>query len=423
MNTKYAVSAAALVCTAAAFGEVMDRESGIHIGNNRMTLKPYVTMSYVYDSNVDQVHHSKAGSQWSVNPGLTLDYVGENWKLDAKAFYRYHAYNRYTSQFNESSYGEALNFAWADSECSEPGWSVIFREAFEQIAQDDDMSGRDGRGLGRDRKTFRAEGAIERRVNEWLHMGVVSKYYLIDYDNDVEKYQPLYGWKTASVGGEAGYLHSQWLDFILFGDYQWFWQDNDHERGNVAHASSRYGRRVRSDSKGYSLMAGVGSRVSEKLTYRLMTGWNHFEYGSGTKDLDGWVYQFNAKWQTDAENTLSLMAVGSSYYQPSEREYGSALKVYTASFGLAKSIVRLDMKATVDFAYRKETHEYVEYKEDDYDEDIWTARLGLTYKVNRFLSVFGRVEYQTEMCTGGSVRSNVYDYDRWRGTVGVTLSY
>ena len=420
MNTKYAVSAAALVCTATAFGSVMERDRGIHIGE-RMTLRPYVTMSYVYDSNVDSGRHSKAGSQWSVNPGLTLDCLGENWKLDAKLFYRYHAYNRYTSQLNQSSYGESLNFSWADSESGEPGWTVSFGETFEQIAQDDDMSGRNGRGLGRDRKMFRANGAVERRVNEYLHMGVSGNYYLLDYDNNVEKYMPLYGWKTASVGADAGYVHSRWLDLIVSGDYQWYWQDNDRDLGS--RSASRRGRHVSSDSKGYTLLAGVGSRAGDKLTYRLMTGWSHFEYGSGTKDCDGWVYRVNASWQTDAENTLRLMAVGSSYYQPGEREYGSALKVYTASFGLAKSIVRCNLSATADLAYRKETHEYVEYKQDDYDEDIWTARVGLNYRLYRFFSIFGRIEYQTEMCTGGSIRGNAYDYDRWRGTVGVTLDY
>ena len=78
---------------------------------------------------------------------------------------------------------------------------------------------------------------------------------------------------------------------------------------------------------------------------------------------------------------------------------------------------------TADLAYRKETHEYTEYAEDDYDEDIWTARVGVTYDVNRYVSVFGRLEYQTEETEGGGARSHEYDYDRWRGTVGVRLTY
>ena len=63
------------------------------------------------------------------------------------------------------------------------------------------------------------------------------------------------------------------------------------------------------------------------------------------------------------------------------------------------------------------------YGEDDYDEDIWTARVGVTYDVNRYVSVFGRLEYQTEETEGGGARSHEYDYDRWRGTVGVSLTY
>ncbi len=90
---------------------------------------------------------------------------------------------------------------------------------------------------------------------------------------------------------------------------------------------------------------------------------------------------------------------------------------------MRKSLVRNKLHVTADLAYRKETHEYTEYAEDDYDEDIWTARVGVTYDVNRYVSVFGRLEYQTEETEGGGARSHEYDYDRWRGTVGVRLTY
>ena len=423
MKTTHLVTAITAVTAVAAQASI-ENERGIKCLNERMTLKPYVAMSYTYDSNVDSGKHGKAGSQWIINPGLGMDYKGDSWQLDAQVWYQYHAYNRYTSQLNESSYGESLRFNWANSDASEPGWRVIFTERFQQIAQDDDMSNHNGRGIGRDRKQLDADLAIERRLNEWFHADFLGDYYLLDYDNDVDKYAALYGWKRLSVGGQLGYTASRWSDILVAANYQWYWQDNDTDRGAYTHgeASSR-GRRVHSDSKGWTVMAGLATHATEKITYKALVGWSRFEYGSGTKDIDGWTYQLGGNWQVDADNTWNVSILGSSYYQPSEREYGSAIKVYNLSAGVRKSLVRNKLHATLDLAYRKEAHEYTEYGDDNYDEDIWTARVGLVYDINRYASVFGRLEYQTEETEGGGIRGHMYDYDRWRGTVGVRLTY
>ena len=422
MKATYLVPAIAAMTTVAAQAEGVER--GIKCCNERVTLKPYVSASYTYDSNVDSGKHGKAGSQWIINPGLGAEYNGDNWAVDAAVWYQYHAYNRYTSQLNQSSYGESLKLKWTNAAPDEKGWNVLISERFQQIAQDDDMSNHNGRGMGRDRKELNGEMAVERRINRYLHADLTGDYYLLDYDNNVDKYATLYGWKRLSLGGQLGYTASQWSDILLAANYQWYWQDNDTDRGEWSRgeASSR-GRRVRSDSKGWSVMGGLATHATEKLTYKVLAGWSRFEYGSGTKDIDGWTYQLNGNWQVDAENTLNVSVLGSSYYQPSEREYGSAIKVYNLSAGVRKSLVRNKLHVTADLAYRKETHEYTEYAEDDYDEDIWTARVGVTYDVNRYVSVFGRLEYQTEETEGGGARSHEYDYDRWRGTVGVRLTY
>ena len=139
------------------------------------------------------------------------------------------------------------------------------------------------------------------------------------------------------------------------------------------------------------------------------------------KDCDGFTYQVSANWKVD--HTLSLMLLGSSYYQPSEHEYGSAIKVNSVSFGLAKSFVRGKVNGTLDLAYRNEHHVYTMFGDNDYDQNIYTARLGVNYVLNRFFSLFGRVEYQTCDTSGESIGGHYYDYDRFRGTVGVRMTY
>jgi hypothetical protein len=413
MNIKFSTLATAMAVSVSiltASADVVDRPSGFKIGE-RMTLRPYVSLSYTYDSNVDSAKHAKSGSTWVVNPGLGAEYKGENWEIAGRAWYRYHAYNRYSNQLNESSFGENLSFKWTDSLPNEKGWSVLLSESFTQIAQDDDMSDHSGRGIGRDRKTFQAAGVIERRINEHLHAAFDASYYMLDYDNNVKSYAPLYGWKRTLVGGEVGYVASKWTDIIVAANYGWYQQDN--VPNNVRYSD---------ESRGWSLMAGFGTRATEKIEYRVLTGWSRFEYADGDADeVDGWTYQVSGKWKIT--DTWNMMLLAASYYQPSEREVCSAIRVDSISWGVAHSMVRGKLNATLDLNYRRETHEYSYTRGYDYDDDIITARLGLNYTLNRFLQLYGRIEYQTDMCDGGNVRGHNYDYDRFRGTVGMRLTY
>jgi hypothetical protein len=412
MNAKKimtAASAASLAVVASA--EVMDRPKGIEIGEH-LTLRPYVSLSYTYDSNVDSTKHSKAGSQWVVNPGLGAEYLSENWKVSGAVWYQYHAYNRYSHQLNSSSYGEFLKLDWADSLPNERGWRVMFNERFQQISQDDDMSNDKGRGVGRDRKQFEANGVVERRLNEYWHADAEASYYLLDYDNDVKKYAPLYGWKRATAGGEIGFAPSPWTDFILAANYQWYWQDNGGRSGTT---------NIRSDSRGWTIMGGIATRATERIEYRVLGGWSRFKYADGADTINGWTYQVSGKWQIS--DTLNAMVLGSSYYQPSEYQYGTAIKVHTISGGLGKSFVRGKVTSSLDLAFRREAREYSVSSANDYDRDIWTARVGLNYVLNRFVTLFGRVEYQFSDTHGEKVGGHYYDYDRWRATVGMRLTY
>ena len=413
MNIKFFSLATTLVVSASvltASADVVDRPTGFKIGE-RMTLRPYVSLSYTYDSNVDSAKHAKSGSTWVVNPGLGAEYKGDNWELAGRAWYRYHAYNRYSNQLNESSFGENLTFKWADSLPNEKGWSVLLSESFSQIAQDDDMSDHSGRGIGRDRKTFQVSGVVERRINERLHAAVDASYYMLDYENNVKSYAPLYGWKRALAGGELGYAASKWTDFLVAANYSWYKQDNVPN-----------GVRYSDESRGWSLMAGLGTRATERIEYRILTGWSRFEYANGDADeVNGWTYQVSGKWKIS--DTWNMMLLAASYYQPSEREACSAIRVDSISWGVAHSMVRGKLSATLDLNYRRETHEYTYTRGYDYDDDIITARIGLNYTLNRFLQIYGRLEYQTDMCDGGNVRGHNYDYDRFRGTVGMRLTY
>ena len=84
MKKSYLMVAVAVSASAVAMAEDINREGHLRYLDNRLTLRPYLSMSYTYDSNVDSSKHSKSGSQWIVNPSLQATYLDDNWKVDAK---------------------------------------------------------------------------------------------------------------------------------------------------------------------------------------------------------------------------------------------------------------------------------------------------------------------------------------------------
>ena len=199
---------------------------------------------------------------------------------------------------------------------------------------------------------------------------------------------------------------------LVGGNYQWYWQDNGGRSGDYTYSR---------ESRGVTVMGGIATRATERIEYRVLGGWSRFKFADGAGTINGWTYQFSGKWQIS--DTLNAMVLGSSYYQPSEYQYATAIKVHTISGGLGKSFVRGKVTSTLDMAFRREAHEYSQSSANDYDRDIWTARVGLNYVLNRFVTLFGRVEYQFSDTHGEKVGGHYYDYDRWRATVGMRLTY
>lgn len=394
--------------------EVLDRPSGIKIGE-RMTLRPYVSTSITYDSNVDansgrSTHSDKDDFLWTISPSLWLHYDAENWSAILSGFYNYRQYfKRCHRNYNRHEYGEDFRWNWANSTGAEKGWSLILGQSFHQITMADDMLV-DAGSYDADARQLQVSGAIQRRFNEHWHADVNGSYYWLDYDNSTQNRQAFYGWDRWNVGGELGFAPSRWTDIILSGAYMGYSQDNMD------------GSAYSGDSDGFSVQAGLGSYMTERISYRVLAGWSRFSYADGLETDDGFVYTVSGNWKIG--ETWNTMLLATSYYQPSERRYASASRVDAVSWGIAKVMVRGKLRATFDVRYRRETHECALSNSSlDYVLDIWTGRLGLDYSICRLLSVFAYAEYQKSMNDESRNRNGAYDYDRWRITAGVRLSY
>ena len=413
MKVKRAIFVLFAVGVSAVQAEVLDRPGGLKIGQ-RMTLRPYVSLDYTYDSNNDQQKDGTAVSSWAVNPGLNLTYNAETWNLTAGVFYRYLAYNKYVRSLNENNYGENVTFNWSSSQGGTKGWSLMLTERYQKICEDDDLTRNNGYGLWRDRQEFNVGAVLQRRFNDRFHGDINASYYYLDYDNDPRRYAALYGWDRWTVGVEAGYAMSKWMDLLVAGSYQGYTQDNGNDL--TGYGKSRYS----DDSKGWTVHGGFGSYFTERISYRVMTGWSQFEYSDGADDINGWTYSVSGNWKMS--DTWNMMLLATSYYQPSEREYGCANRVDSISWGIGHSMIRGKLRAKFDIAYRRETREYSSQGTWDYDEDILSTRFGLDYTINRVLAVYGRLEYQG-CWFSDDVGYYDRDYNRLRGTIGFRLTY
>ena len=417
LNAKLMVLGAAALLSSFATAEMMDRPGGIKIGQ-RMTLKPYVSVSASYDSNVSGSHSGGSGKtddiMWTINPGLNLEYKAEDWALLLNAYYNYHAYcqKRNSSDYNQHSYGESLRWNWSNSTKGDKGWSLMLSETFTQITMADDLTTADGSNYTADRRQMSAQGSVQRRFNENWHSEASLSYYDLDYLNDGNGHSyDLYGWQRWSGGLSAGYAPSKWIDLMGVIGYQGYRQDNAVDSQNR-------------NSQGYTAQVGFGSYATERITYRALAGWSRFEYSNNSNTSDGFTYSIAGNWKIS--DTWTMMLLATSYYQPSEYEQSSKSRTDSVSWGLGKSLVRDKLHAKLDVTYRHQTVEYVgnyAARSSDYALDTATVRLGLDYTLNRYLAAFVYGEYLRHWNDQSDDVGGWRDYDRWRVTAGLRLTY
>ena len=389
------------------------RPTGFRFFNNHLTIKPYVSLTYTYDSNIDTSRHAEDDSIFAVNPGAQFEWHGEKWALTGSLWYRYRYYCEYNHDLGENSYGENLAYTYSSSAKNEKGWTLMLSERYGFYNSSDDLTSRNGRGVWRDRETFDAQGVLERRFTERWHADVQGQYTSLDYKNKTGHYVPLNGWNQYGAGVQAGYAASRWTDLLVAAGYSRYHQKTHNQAGLARHYSN--------NSDAYSVMAGLGSHMTELITYRALMGASWFDYGNAGDTDCGWTYTLSANWRIHRQVQLSVL--GSSYYQPSERYAGQAVKVYTLGGGVSYLTLgdRLNLTANVSWRYEENVYSDSSYsRRQNYDESWLSARLGADYLVNRWMSVFANVMWEEEWCGHGN---KDYDYDRFRGTLGVRFHY
>jgi hypothetical protein len=395
--------------------QTVSRPSGFRFFNNRLTIKPHVSLTYTYDSNVDADSSEVDDSVFAAKPAVDFEWHGTKWLLVGDVWYRHRYFCQYNEQMGENSFGEALRYMYVSTSQDRTGWTLMLSERYANIDQSDEMNfGGDGRGVWRNRQTFDTAGVVERRFADKWHLSVQGQYSWLDYENDRGSYAPLFGWHQYSVGSQFGYMASKWTDLLVSAGYSLYDQDLS---GNLYKTSRNYNDR----SESYSLMAGVGTRANERIHYRALMGASWFDYGGGNSTDCGWTYSLSGNWRIHRH--LNFTVLGTSYYQPSDQYVGQASKVYTLSGGLSYLTLGDRLNLSLNIAWRFDETCYSDEwynSSQNYDREIFSTRLAADYLLNRWTSVFAHLIWDSQSTDG---YNPYYEYDRVRAVFGVRLHY
>jgi len=361
---------------------------------NNLTVSPYVNVEYNYDSNVDLDRYEYNDSYLTINPGVDLTYTGNDWGLKGNAWYGYDKYLEY-SELDEPRYGQRLSVYKESAK----GWRLVLGESYMKSRENDSIID-GGRGIWRERDIFELTGALSYQMSERTGVTLSGQYSDLNYNNDGNMYGELYGWQEWSAGLELSRKLSEKSNLLVSGTYQEY--ESDGAKG------------LSTQSTGYSLMGGFGSRATERISYRVLTGASWFDYADGDQ-LTGWTYSLDASWLINKKWAATL--AGSSYFQPSEREMNQAMQVYTLSGGLTYRPMR-KLTTRMDLAYRREENEYARIGVGSVTDEVYSLRLRADYQLMRHVSVYGGIEYEDWMSDDDN-----QEYDRFLGTLGLNFRY
>jgi len=373
------------------FGE---RSDGLRFGNFKVS--PYVSLDVSYDSNIRLPVRDQDDIIYRLSPGLDAQYRGTDWGLTGNAWYSYDLYQKH-DVLNAQRYGEDLELFVE----SLKGWKFLIGERYNFSNQNDSNLIGDGAGIWRNRHQFDLNTLLSYAFSDRLSVGLTGMYTDNWFDRETQKYQPLYGFCSAQIGAEIDYAITPQTGLLLDGSYQYYKTD-----GTLAG--------VNPESDGYSLMAGFGSRLTERVKYRVLGGVN--VYSSEGKTLISPALNASVNWMLSQRWALTMASA--TYFQPSETTRGHSKNIWSLSGGVSyKATERLDM--TTDLVYRREENESMTALAAfrDYVTDQYAIRYRASYWFVRYASVYAAAEYtyQTDDLQA--------DWDRIRLSLGCMFRY
>lgn len=395
-----------------------DGKGGFWLG--RMNLSPTLDLGIFYDSNPDEVNESRKRAMeaaedvegdrfdsavgYNIQPGIILNMPGNRWSVSGRAYY---IYEKDDSDYTRSpkDWMETLSIQGK----TDGGFDWRLDETVQQLkyAEYDEFS-------QEDRFAVRFGGALAKQLTDKSKLGIGAAYSTVEYD-DEDAYD------------------NEYLDFSMNFSHQ---LTEKTEALAVAGYGINSSEEEDSDAHEYNLSAGLGSRATEKLSYRALIGvtlYEDFEYenAEGVKeDAEteySLSYDLGVSWRPTERISVNL--TGGTSYEAAEDVRSNALLASTLVGSVDYRLFRRWLLSG-GVAYR---HEDYMRNVDRGGEDVFTGvdsggesrtdqqintYASLVFGVNRYASLFAHGLYSV---TDSTIED--FEFDRYRISAGVALQY
>ncbi|MCL1919846.1 MAG: hypothetical protein FWG50_02025 [Kiritimatiellaeota bacterium] len=370
-----------------------------------------MNLDWSLDDNILYSHRKVSDNIWRVNPGVDVKYTGNEWGVAGNLWYAHSWYAQHDVK-DIDRWGERLSFYRQ----SEKGIKIVLGQGYTESDQNDSLLLTDGDGVWRSRRQLDANAVLTYAPSDRMEASIIAMFSDMWYDNAPDKYQSLYGWSTWSLGAEVAHKLTAKTMFMLSGSYQEYYTGENLFGKNFKDNNLPYSN----TSHGYTLMGGLRSLLTERIRYRASVGASLYDYGGNTSVAPS--YLLDATWVIS--DKLAATVAGAGYFQPSERSYYQQKTIYTISAGMTYQPVK-KMSLTLDGVYRGEDNQtvdgYSRYGGRDYQRDQYTGRFRVSYRLQRYVSVYGAAEYTYQEANYSGNRKD--DWDRFRLTAGLSLRY
>lgn len=381
---------------AASAAGATERAAGLHFGP--LQVIPELNASYFHDSNPTYAEeHSKGVTGYRVEPILDFILTGNGWTADLRGWFSQQHYFGSSTNVNrvaDQNYGENASFAYVTPQDTK----ITFNESYQywngnSFVAANGPSGMYNASFG-DRQLFTSGGEIDTALGEKTRMHAGVSYSDLWYDNPA-----LFGWQD--VGGSLGFSHklSDISDALLD-----FGADNQTSDGGSD-----------GDSQSYRALAGFGSRLTPKTSYKAEVGLMGYQFNNGSKSAVAPTYSLSGVWEISER--LSAHVSGSSAYQPSESDTNNYTVVDILSTGLTFKPIRR-LTTTLDATYRRESYGIstaAGEKRHDNQADLSSRA---TYRVYHYTDLFVGAEF----CRNASSIDN-NSYSRLYLETGVDIRF
>lgn len=415
------ISAVACTVGAAPYGDGRDSSSDRGIWVGPLNLSPSLDASVFYDSNPDEVNTSRkrlmeeaedydgdrydSAKGFNIKPGLLLLLPGNGWSLNGNFYYIY--------EDDDSDYSRKPK-DWLASLGAQGGTDGGLEWSLGSSAQQSDYQKFDEFSQ-EDRFALRFYGGLGKAITEKTKVNLTANYSSIDFDDEYA-----YDTESTTVGLGLSRRLSEKTDALVSLSYGINEADDEE-----------------SEAKRYNASVGLGSRATEKITYRALVGVSMFqdydyedEDGNNVSSDDEYTmsYDLSMQWRPTMRLTVNLSG-GTSYETAEDVRHNSLLAstmVCSADYRLFR---RAQLSGGVAYRYEDYTRKVYVGGADIYSgTDEPEGKTRQDDQVNLFSTLTVGVTEYASVFVGGlysetSSTIEDFDYDRYRVYAGIAMRY